>query len=61
MTLAARIKKADYERAAETAIASMKRIGASQARIIARLDRAEIEIIIGESAELPDATEWDRE
>lgn len=45
MTQAARISQADMERAAK----AVKSAGFAHARIVIRLDRSEIEVIIGES------------
>lgn len=55
MTAPARISQADMERAAK----AVKSAGFEHARIIMRLDRSEIEVIIGESTgEEAPAGEW---
>lgn len=58
MTAPARIMQADMERAAK----AVKAGGFERARIVMRLERGEIEIIIGEAADdsppLPDPEEW---
>lgn len=50
MTAAARITQADIQRAAR----AVEKSGVRNARIIMRLDKAEIEIIISETANLAD-------
>lgn len=56
MTAPARITKADMDRAARF----VKNAGFENARIVFRLEKAEIEVIIGESARdvEPDHSEW---
>ena len=53
MTAVARITQADMDRAAKM----VKAGGFEHARIVMRLDKAEIEVIIGESANEQDAAE----
>ena len=52
MTAPARITQADIDRATKAAAR------AGRARVILRLDKSEIEIIIGESGPPPKANEW---
>lgn len=52
MTAQARITQADIDRATKAAVK------AGRARVILRLDKSEIEIIIGESGPSPKADEW---
>ena len=54
MTAAARITQADIDRAAK----AVKTAGFERARIVMRLEKSEIEIILGESGEaIPQAPE----
>ena len=52
MTAQARITQADIDRATKAAVK------AGRARVILRLDKSEIEIIIGESGPPPKSVEW---
>lgn len=56
MTAAARITQADIERAAK----AVKNAGFQRARIVMDLEKARIEVIIGESGDTPPVPEtWD--
>lgn len=55
MTAVARITQADIDRAVKAASKAVR------ARVVMRLEKGEIEIIIGESGEKPTLNEWDRE
>jgi hypothetical protein len=58
VSVAARISQADMERAAK----AVRSAGFPRARIVMRLDKNEIEVIIGESGEpVPEHNPWDDE
>lgn len=51
MTAPARITQADMDRATAAALKAARKVGAESARVIMRLEKSEIEIIIGEAVD----------